>query len=107
MRKLMIGLGVGLCVGAGAVLPAFAEAPKSNAYENDGALSTSHRMTTAEQRIYERASFEARERLARIESRHRQGVSAVRPAVYSGPLLGTETPHFGASPFYAWYCPCP
>jgi hypothetical protein len=106
MRKFMISFGVALCIGAGTVLPAFAETPKANAYENDSALSTSHRMTTAEQRIFERASHEARERTARIDSRHRQGISPTRPQVYSGPLLGTETPHMGVWP-YSWYSPCP
>jgi hypothetical protein len=106
MRKVLTGFGVCLCVGVGAIAPTFADPPKPNVYENDSALSTSHRMTTAEQRIYERASLEARDRLARIESRHRQGISLQRPAVYSGALLGTETLHVGAW-HYAWYYPCP
>jgi hypothetical protein len=106
MRKVLAGVGVFLCLGVGAMVPAFAEPPKPNVYENDSALSTSHHMTTAEQRIYERASLEARERLARIESRHRQGISLQRPAVYSGPQIGTESLHVG-SWHYAWYCPCP
>jgi len=108
MRKHLSGLGlsVGLCVGLGSTGLVRADSPKPSAYEKDVALSTSHHMTTAEQRIYERASLEARERLARIEGRHRQGISLQRPAVYSTSLLATGTPPSGLW-HYSWYCPCP
>jgi hypothetical protein len=110
MRKLLTSLG--LCVVFGSAAPLLAESPEPSVYEKDAALSTSRHMTAAEQRIYERASLEARERLARIESRHRSGISMQRPAVSSPNLFATET--LWNSPWrgYRYYpgpfaCPCP
>ena len=106
MRKLLTGLG--MCVALGSAAPLLADSPDQNVYEKDAALSTSRHMTTAEQRIYERASLEARERLARIESRHRNGISMQRPAVFSGSLFATDTLWNGPWHYYRYYpCPCP
>ncbi len=48
-------------------------------------------MTLAQQRIFERATIEAHERLARIESRHRDGISIQRPSVYVGGVIAPNT----------------
>lgn len=108
MRKLLTGFG--LCIALGTA-PLRADSPEPSLYEKDAALTTSRHMTTAEQRIYERASFEARERLARIESRHRSGISIQRPAISGGGLIATETLWTGPWHYYRTYphfqCPCP
>ena len=106
MRKLMAGLSLGVALAMAA--PLWADYPGPSTYEKDPALSSSHRMTTAEQRIYERATIEARERLARIESRHRNGISAQRPAIYYGPPGVPENVWSGPWHYYSWYpyaCP--
>jgi hypothetical protein len=104
MRNLLTSLG--LCVAMSATyLPA--QSPDPSVYEKDAA--TSRHMTAAEQRIYERASFEARERLARIESRHRNGISISRPAIYQGGFIVPDTLLVGPWHYYrgASAYPCP
>jgi hypothetical protein len=106
MRKLMAGLSLGVALGMAA--PLRADYPGPSTYEKDPALSSSHRMTTAEQRIYERATIEAHERLARIESRHRNGISAQRPAIYYGAPGMPENVWSSPWHYYRWYpyaCP--
>jgi hypothetical protein len=106
MRKLLSGLG--LFVALGTAAPLLADSPELSVYEKDSAPSTTRHMTPAEQRIYERASFEAQERLARIESRHRSGISMQRPVVYAAHLFGTQT--VWSSPWHTYpvySCPCP
>jgi hypothetical protein len=106
MRNLLTGFG--LCVALGTAAPLLAQSPDPSVYEKDAA--TSRHMTAAEQRIYERASFEARERMARIESRHRNGISIQRPAVYSGGIIVPDTLFVGPWHYYrgsTYPFPCP
>lgn len=105
MRKIMAGLGLCVALGSGAALRA--QSPEPTAYEKDAG---SPHMTAVQQRIYERAAFEARERIARIESRHRNGISIQRPAIYSGGVLVPSTLWTGPFHYYHSYpapCPCP
>ncbi len=88
MRNLLTGFG--LCVALGAAAPLLAQSPDPSVYEKD-APSTSKHLSVAQERIYERASFEARERMARIESRHRNGITLSRPAVYTGSTMVPDT----------------
>jgi hypothetical protein len=88
MRNLLTGFG--LCVALGAASPLLAQSRDPNVYEKDS-VSTSKHLTVAQERIFERASFEARERMARIESRRRDGVTLSRPPIYSGGPLVPDT----------------
>jgi hypothetical protein len=106
MRKLLCGFG--LCVALGIATPLLAQSPDPSVYEKDGAMSSGKPLTVAQQRIFERASFEAHERLARIESRHRKGISAARPAVYSGGVIipdSTLAGHWHFPYEYPYLCP--
>ncbi len=62
-----------------------------SSYERDSLSSSNRPMTLAQQRIFERATIEAHERLARIESRHREGISIQRPSVYVGGVIAPNT----------------
>ncbi len=90
MRKLLTGLS--LCVTLAVSADLFAQGPKENSrenlYEKDGVLSSGPHQTFAQQRIYERASQEARERDSRIEYRHWNGISMQRPTLYESTFLG-------------------
>jgi hypothetical protein len=106
MRKLLAGLG--LCAAIGAAAPLLADSPDPSVYERDSVMSTNQAKTAAQQRIFERASFEAHERMARIESRHRNGISIARPAIYTGATTVPETFWFGqwrTVHAYPWHCP--
>jgi hypothetical protein len=89
MRNLLTGFG--LCVALGAAAPLLAQSPDPSVYEKDAVSTNKQHLTVAQERIYERASFEARERMARIESRHREGITLSRPAIYSGGPLVPDT----------------
>jgi hypothetical protein len=105
MRNLLTSLG--LCVALGAAAPLVAQSPDPSVYEKD-AVSTSKHLTVAQERIYERASFEARERMARIESRRRNGITLSRPAIYSGGPLVPDTMLVGPwHYFHGYQCPTP
>lgn len=105
MRKLLTGFG--LCVALGAAAPLLAQSPDPSVYERDSPTSAKH-LTIAQERIFERASFEAHQRMARIESRHRNGITLSRPAVYSGGVLVPDTLLMGPWHYYRGYqCPTP
>ena len=108
MRTILAGLG--MWVALASVAPLCAQGPSSNAnvYEKDGVLSSGRRPAGSEQIIFERASHEAQERIGRMESRHRLGISMQRPSVYSGSLVGTTTHLAGPWTYYYsgyWICP--
>jgi hypothetical protein len=105
MRNLLTGFG--LCVALGAAAPLFAQSPDPSVYEKDAA-STGKHLTVAQERIYERANFEARERMARIESRHRNGITLSHPAIYQGGLIIPDTLFAGSQHLYrGWQVPTP
>jgi hypothetical protein len=97
MRNLLTGFG--LCVALGAAAPLLAQSPEPSVYEKDSA-STSKHLSIAQERIFERASFEARERMARIESRHRNGITLSRPAVYGTGTMVPDTMFVGPAHYY-------
>jgi hypothetical protein len=83
MRKLVGGMAFCVVVW-GSNSPLHAQSPTQTGYEKDDMqISTSRRIPTPEQRIYERAAIEAQGRLARIESRHWAGISMQRPTLPS------------------------
>lgn len=82
MRKLLIGIGVCVLARFG---QAFAQSPNEKLYEKGVVLSSGPNQPTPADRVHERAAREARERLARIESRRWNGISLQRPTVYTGP----------------------
>jgi hypothetical protein len=105
MRNLLAGFG--LCVALGAAAPLLAQSPDPSVYEKDAPSSSKH-LTVAQERIFERAAFEARERMARIESRHRNGITLSRPAVYSGSSMVPDTMFTGPWHYYRGHqCPTP
>ena len=101
MRNLLTGFVLSVALGTAA--PLLAENPVSSSfdkepappvsrlpnsvgqssYERDSLSSSNLPMTLAQQRIFERASTEAHERLVRMETRHREGISIQRPSIYS------------------------
>jgi hypothetical protein len=97
MRNLLTGFG--LCIALGAAAPLLAQSPDPSVYEKDAASTNKH-LTVAQERIYERAAFEARERMARIESRHRNGITLSRPAIATGTSLVPDTLFTGAWHYY-------
>jgi len=106
MRKLLTGLSVSIALASAGTL--CAQAPNPVSYEKDVPISTGRRNPTPADHIYQRASFEARERLARIESRHWSGVSPQRPTfnLYP-PVLSTDfllvAPPINPVPYRCWY----
>ena len=105
MRNLLTGFG--LCVALGAAAPLFAQSPDPSVYEKDLASASKH-LSAAQERIYERAAFEARERMARIESRHRNGITLSRPSIYQGGLIVPDTLFVGSQHYYrGWQVPTP
>ena len=123
MRKVLASRALGAAVCGGiflgiSALPARAQTPQSsqpaqspsaNLYEKDTSkdipFSSNRPASAAEQRIHERAVIEAQARLARIESRHRQGISMQRPSLYGGSLVHTN-PWYPGPWLYYWPCPC-
>ena len=83
MRKLLIGIGLWSALGSVGQLSA--QTPNGKLYEKDHVISSAPGAPGALDRIHERAALEARERLARIESRHWNGISLQRPTIYVGP----------------------
>ena len=99
MRNLLAGFG--LCVALGAAAPLLAQSPDPSVYEKDS--TSKHHLTAAQERIYERAAFEARERMARIEGRRREGVTLSRPPIYSGGPLVPDTMLVGPWHYFRGY----
>jgi hypothetical protein len=109
MRNLLTGFMLSVALGTTAPLladnpasssfdkepaPAVSRLPDSvgqSSYEKDSLSSSNRPMTLAQQRIFERATIEGRERLARMEIRHRDGVSIQRPSVYVGGVIMPNT----------------
>jgi hypothetical protein len=101
MRNLLTGFG--LCVALGAASPLFAQSPDPSVYEKDALSSNKQHLTVAQERIHERAAFEARERMARIESRRRNGITLSRPAVYASGVLAQDTLLMGPWHYFRGY----
>jgi len=106
MRKLLTSLSVSIALSSAGTL--CAQAPNPVSYEKDVPISTGHRNPTPADHIYQRASLEARERLARIESRHWSGISAQRPTFsFCTPVPSTDlllvAPPINPVPYRCWY----
>lgn len=80
--------------------PAKAAPLPTDAYR-DGFVPSHRRMSMADEILFERATFRARQRIARTETRKWQGVTMSRPQDFTG--FGT-TEQFQYRP-QAWYVP--
>jgi hypothetical protein len=80
---------------------AAAQGPQSTAYEDNTAQAASPRLSFSQQNVFERASFAARERQSRVESRKWQGYSPLRPVYRSATLADFES--YGRGPWDRYY----
>ena len=120
MRNLLTGFVLSVALGTVAPLladdlaassfdkepaPSVSRLPNSvgqSAYEKDSLSSPNHPMTLAQQRIFERATIEAHDRLVRMETRHRDGISIQRPSTYVGGVMVPNTYWMGIWHNRAW-----
>ena len=92
MRKMMAGLSLGVALGMAA--PLWADYPGPSTYEKDPALSSTHRMTTAEQRIFERATIEC----PRAAGPHRKPAPQRNLGPASGAFMSGSGPESARKP---------